>query len=118
MKKKTVVQSESEKEQMIQDALRTGGYLFPQTVAEVEEFERKFGTTNTLLPEDLKIPHFLEKAKSSKKTNTKHLAVENEHFSMAAREGAPRLPNEILQQMEDDRKKAARKVSNKKAKNK
>lgn len=109
MEKQIVTHTESQKEQLIQDALRTGGFLFPETVAEVEEFEKKFGTTNVPLPEDLKIPYFLEKEKSKKTSKSRTTAIENEHFSMAAREGAPKLPDEILQRMEEDRKKAVRK---------
>jgi hypothetical protein len=109
MKKQITTHTESQKEELIQDALRTGGFLFPQTVAEVEEFEKKFGTTNVPLPEELKIPHFLEKAKSKKTAKAKTTAVENEHFSMAARDGAPKLPDEILRRMEEDRKKAIHK---------
>jgi hypothetical protein len=105
MKKQKLDSAETKKEQMIQDALRTGGFLFPQTVAEVEKFEKNFGTTQVPLPEHLKVPPFLKKAKSSKVI---HAAVNNrnkENFAVAAREGAPKLPEDILQKMEDDRKK-------------
>src|SRR5258706_15283221 len=105
MKKQKLDSAETQKEQMIQDALRTGGFLFPQTVSEVEKFEKSFGTTEVPLPAHLKVPNFLKKTKSNKAIPSNITAVNSENFAVAAREGAPKLPMEILQKMEEDRKK-------------
>ncbi len=105
MKKQKLDSAETKKEQMIQDALRTGGFLFPQTVAEVERFEKNFGTTQVPLPEHLKVPSFLKKSKTTKRNHSVTIATNKENFAVAAREGAPDLPKDILQRMEDDRKK-------------
>jgi hypothetical protein len=50
--------------------MRTGGFVFPQTVLEVEAFERKFGTTDINLPEGLEFPTFLD-AKGLKGSESK-----------------------------------------------
>src|SRR5690348_8400078 len=97
---------DSQKEKMIEETLRTGGYLFPETVSEVKEFEKLFGTTNVSLPEDLKTPDFIDKNQVKKSIRSKVPVSKNDNFAVAARDGAPTLPKEILDRMEADRKKA------------
>jgi hypothetical protein len=101
-----IKQLEKTQEELIQNALRTGGFLFPKTVAEVEEFEKKFGITNVTLPEDLQVPNFLHN-KTKKPTKAKVIGIQGKNFAMAAREeNTLKLSEETLALMEEDRKKA------------
>lgn len=93
-----------QQEQIIQKALRISGFICPETPEEVIEFEKKFGTTDLTLPEELREPSFLAKPDTvfSKKAKTI-----SENLAMAAREGS-RLPEEVLQKMKEHRDKANR----------
>jgi len=107
MKKQNRNKIENEQEQLIQDALRTGGFTFPQTVAEVEAFEKKFGTTDVSLPEHLKVPDFIAKGKAKKDLKTQVIVMQSEdNLAFAAREGALKLSDEIQKKMSEDRRKA------------
>jgi len=106
MKKVNLNNTENKKERMIQDALRAGGFVFPQTVAEVEAFEKSFGTTDVTLPDHLKVPEFITNGKIKKAAKKKNIAMQQDNFAMAARDGVPKLSNDILQKMKEDRKKA------------
>lgn len=73
MKKRQSDNSKSnQQEKMIEQALKTSGFLFPETVEEVKEFERIYGTTDVILPVELKEPTFIYpfKRKQHKKTKT------------------------------------------------
>lgn len=106
MKKKNSNSIEAEQEQLIQNALRAGGFVFPQTVAEVEAFEKNFGTTDVTLPEHLKVPDFIAQGKSKKYLQAQVIAMQEENFAVAAREGAPKLSEEVRKKMQEDRKEA------------
>ena len=79
---------------------KSNGYLFPQTVEEVIEFERIYGRTDVILPDDLQYGQIefnpVEKSFAFVKGSTKP------RLSMAARDGAKVLPIEIIRQMEED----------------
>lgn len=86
--------------------LRTNGYLFPETVNEVSEYEKRFGDTDIILPDDMQEPTFLEKA-LSKLPGNKLTAIKNkdENFAIAARlEKGTQLPEHIKKKMDEDRK--------------
>lgn len=95
MKKQNRNNIENKQEQLIQAALRTGGFLFPQTVAEVDAFEKNFGTTDVTLPEHLKVPNFIAKGKSKKELKAQVIAMQQDNFAVAAREGAPKLSEDV-----------------------
>ncbi|HVT84479.1 MAG TPA: hypothetical protein VHD35_04720 [Chitinophagaceae bacterium] len=106
MKKNNNLQNtQKQQELLIQKAINTGGFLFPETVNDVIEFEKKFGNTDVILPEDLKNPSFLE----SKKMNSSQqgiVTMNSGNYAVAAREGADTVPDSVKKQMEIDRKKA------------
>ncbi|MDO9187416.1 MAG: hypothetical protein Q7W13_15485 [Bacteroidia bacterium] len=106
MKKTNVAvnQTQNQQEKLIQKALRTGGFLFPETVDEVIEFEKSFGNTDVILPEDLQQPLFLE-TPTKKTSKAKIIALQEEKLAMAAREGSPKITEEVRKRMEVDRKK-------------
>ena len=97
--------TETKREKMIEKALRTGGFIFPQTVDEVKEFERLYGTTDVILQPELQNPEFLlsKSVEIGAKIITMH---PSENLAMAARMGSSQLPDEIKKQMAEDRKKA------------
>lgn len=112
MKKVNKNSAENKQEKIIEQALKTGGFLFPETIDEVKEFERIYGTTEIILPPGLEEPTFLD----SKKVNVskeKKVATTNENFALAAREGSNKLPDQIINRMSEDRKKASVKRKNK-----
>ena len=106
MKKTQVAvnQTQNRQEELIQKALRTGGFLFPETVDEVIEFEKSFGNTDVILPEDLQQPLFLE-TPSKKTSKAKIITLNDEKLAMAAREGSAKITDEVRKRMEVDRKK-------------
>ena len=92
---------ESKKEKIIQQALRTGGYLFPETPEEVSEFEKRFGNTDMIIPEELhEAPH-----PKVRQLKTSKISKKDENLAFAAREGS-RLPDSILKKMKEDRGKS------------
>ncbi len=105
MKKENSNLNEIQQEKLIQKTLRTGGFLFPETPEEVVEFEKQFGNTDVLLPEELREPTFL----NSKRNNIVKIkpVVTKGNLAMAAREGS-KLPDELLGQMKKHREQAKR----------
>ncbi|MCB2194428.1 MAG: hypothetical protein KQH79_01135 [Bacteroidetes bacterium] len=102
MKKKSKKnRTQIDQELIIQRAISSGGFLFPETVNEVIEYERRFGNTDVILPDDLKEPLFLE----SKDDCSPISAVDSSsNYSMAARTADESIPEEIKIRMERDRK--------------
>lgn len=95
----------SHEEKILRKALRTGGFVFPETVDEVNEFERIYGATDVILPAELESANFLiSQSPKIRKGHVVKLHVEN--LAMAAREGSTSLPDEIKKMMAEDRKKA------------
>lgn len=90
-----------EREEMIQKALRTGGFIFPQTPEEVEDFEKQIGNTDIILPEQLQNLDFMNADKNTVNSNSSEV-VESSNFAMAAREGSE-IPEDILEKMKFDR---------------
>lgn len=89
---------------LIEDALKTSGFLFPETVEEVEEFERIYGQTEVILPRELQEPTFLYfETENGHFIKTISLTLDN--FAMVAREGLSKLPIDIQQRIIDDIKK-------------
>jgi len=95
---------DSQQIKMIEKALKTGGFIFPDTVEQVLEFERLYGTTDIILPYELQEPSFLY---SETKINhgSKNVSTHAENFAMAARSGSKEMPKEIQQQIIADIKK-------------
>lgn len=104
MKKNKSDNSKVIQEKMIEQALRTGGYVLPTSDDEVKEFERIYGTTDVILPEELQEPTFLY-SDPNKKHPAKVKELHSNDFAMAARQGAENLPDEIKKRMEQDRRK-------------
>jgi hypothetical protein len=105
MKKDSSNINEAKQEKMIQKAFRTGNFLFPETPEEVAAFDKKFGNTDIILPEELREPTFLNNKRTS--TVKKKLSATTENLAMAAREGS-KLPEDILKKMKEHRDKAKR----------
>jgi hypothetical protein len=95
---------ETQQEKMIEKALRTGGFIFPETVEEVKEFERIYGKTDVMMPTELQEPDFLYSQKK-KIGKIKMVTLHSENLAMAAREGSNHMPDEIKFRMAEDRKK-------------
>lgn len=101
MGNKKIVSGNSEnirQNKMIEKVLKTGGFLFPETVEEVKEFDRIYGSTDVILPFELQEPIFLN-SKSSEGFKSKSVKSRSENFAMAAREGTLELPKEIQQKI-------------------
>jgi hypothetical protein len=106
-------ETKTQQELQIQKALRTGGFLFPETVKEVIDFENNFGNTDVILPEELKTPTFLDSI--SEVNSVKRLTAHtNENYSLAARDGKNELPIHIRLKMKEDRAKHDAKEKRKK----
>ncbi|MDP2174943.1 MAG: hypothetical protein Q8K70_03430 [Bacteroidota bacterium] len=103
----------NQQEKMIEQTLKTSGFLFPETVEEVKEFERIYGSTDVILPAELHEPTFLY-TKSGIGNSSKVVKFPSANFAMAAREGKSDLPNEIQQKIIKDIKDAERKIKKKK----
>jgi len=69
-------------EKMIEQALKTGGFLFPESIEEVKEFERIYGTTDVILPVELQEPTFLY-SKSDIGNYFENIKSPGENFAMA-----------------------------------
>lgn len=110
MKKRQSDNSDSNQQnKMIENALKTGGFLFPETVEEVKEFERIYGSTDVILPAELQEPTFIS-SKLDKGNSLKVVKFPSENFAMAAREGKSDLPKEIQQKIIKDIKNVEKKV--------
>ena len=106
MKKAPVTNNEIQQEKSIQKAFQEGMFLFPETPEDVAEFEKKFGSTDIILPDELQEPTFIT---SKRKESIKKSSTEiKENFAMAAREGSS-VPKDILKSMKEHRDKARQK---------
>ncbi|MCW3120130.1 MAG: hypothetical protein JWM28_4212, partial [Chitinophagaceae bacterium] len=76
------------------------------TVNEVSEYERTFGDTDIILPDDMQEPTFLEKALSRFSVQEQKATTEPENYALAARqEKGEQLPAHIKKKMDNDRNK-------------
>src|SRR5688500_14939591 len=102
MKKQTAVKrNQKSDEKFIQQAIKANGFLFPVTVSEVIEFEKKFGDTEIILPDELQEPLFLTKTIKNS-GSTKSLVLKEENLAMAARDGSEQISDEIRKKMDED----------------
>ncbi len=108
MAKKSNNQEQILEDRIIQKILRTQGHIFPETVEEVELFEKKYGKTEIILPDTLQFPNFLF-TKNEKKKIIAKIVNPNENFAMAAREGSTEISIEIKNKIIEDIKKAKKK---------
>jgi len=76
---------------------KVSGFSVPQTVEEVIEFERIYGRTDFILPDELQDLEFHYDKKSNSFNVTK--VKLNDNFAMAAREGTRVLPMKIKKQI-------------------
>jgi len=104
---------EIQQEKVIEKAFRTGGFIFPETIEEVKEFERIYGITNVILPVELQEPSFLY-SQANESSKSKSVILLPENLAMAARGGSNHLPDEIKKRMEKDRNRADSKRKRKK----
>ena len=108
MKTKTNKKSLVNQEKLIGVTLKKGGFVFPTSVKELDEFEIIYGRTDVILPKELENPSFLYA--SNKLRTLKVIEKCNYKVAMAAREGFENLPDDILSKMENDRRKADNKT--------
>ncbi len=85
----------------IEFILKTNGFLFPETVEEVIEFEKNFGNTDVILPVELENPEFLYTQKSN---STIVQGSTPDNLAMAARNGKNFISDEVLESMKNDRR--------------
>ncbi len=109
-KKFSLKEQNLEQERIIQRALRTRGFLFPETVDEVEEYENRYGNTDFILPEELQESVFLQTI--NQESIIKESFVNNDLIAMAAREGKD-IPDHIKAKMKKERDIARRKNNKK-----
>ena len=95
---------ELRKEEIIQHALRIGGFLFPTTISEVENYELSYGSTDIILPEELQEPDFL--FNEHERTSINNESIET--IAMAARDGIDAIPEHIKKRMKQEREIARR----------
>jgi hypothetical protein len=95
----------SQQNKLIEQALKTNGFLFPTTVEEVNEFERIYGTTDVILPCELQEPFFLPST-SKKRSGYIVEKIPADNFAMAAREGSTELPKEMKRKIINDIREA------------
>ena len=99
MKKQISIKiQESNKERTIQKALKTGGFLFPTTTNEVENYEHKYGSTDIILTEELQEPNFLLNEHGNLNNNESQGTI-----AMAARDGKNSIPDYIKERMKQER---------------
>jgi len=95
---------DSKNEEIIQHALKTGGFLFPTTISEVDNYELNYGSTDVILPEELQVPDFLFNNSGKKLINNES----GETIAMAARDGIDTIPKYIQKRMKQEREIARR----------
>lgn len=83
----------------IERILRTRGFIFPETIEEVIEFEKIYGTTEVILPYELQNPSYLCEQYSEDDHSEKDVNV---GFALAARELPTGLPKEIKDKIKSD----------------
>jgi len=71
----------SEKEQIeLYNDLAFFGYLLPTNETELDEFEKIYGTTQTILPKKFESPNFLKNKKITKKANIAVSSEKKDYF--------------------------------------
>lgn len=119
MKKKSEKNTKTEKEQVkaIGKALRSYGYLFPQSEDEIESLDKIIGTTASPLPDSLKDTSFLFNKKQKDEAKVIPLLVadpeECYHQAYAARDGQDSITPETESKMDQDIKKLKERLKKK-----
>ncbi len=90
-------------EELIQKAMHNSGFLFPETIEEVEEFERIYGTTAIILPEVLRTPVFPDDLVTKKPLEKLMTAPK---LAMAAKGAKHKMTDEVSRQMAAERRVA------------
>lgn len=105
-KSKKTISSESDKKRSFEKALRSLGYLFPETEEEIKNLEEIIGSTNIPLPESLKDASFLFAEK--KEANIVPLFTKTEEYSKLLYAGQKK-PNTSFSKSAKDLKKKSEK---------
>lgn len=108
MKKKVGIQ-EVDFEVYLDNALKSHGYLFPETDEQISIFEEDMDQMP--IPEDLNSPDFVFKStrRITKKSPVVFDNSEGEkNWAIAARDGKD-IPNDILEKMKKDKEEAKKK---------
>lgn len=117
--KKTVKSIATKKTSELKTALKSFGYMFPETEEEFDAFENMCGSTEIELPEHLKDLNFLNKKKENQngKVISIYSSIEssNNITAYAAREGHDVLPDYIKIKMANDKKESVEKMTKAKA---
>lgn len=90
----------------LDNALKSYGYLFPETDEQISKYEEDIDQFP--LPEDLKSPDLIFKSKRrviKKKTMVYNNPEGEKNWAIAARDGKE-IPSDILEKMKNDRKEA------------
>ena len=90
--------TDHEQNSLIEKTLKTTGFLFPETVEEVEEFERIYGKTEVTLPDELQNSQFLFICQKDIDFQSLITTNNSDNFEMAAREGIADLPDNVILQ--------------------
>jgi hypothetical protein len=98
-------------EKAFHKALKSYGYIFPETEAELQSFEESISKMKFQIPDKFNDP--MEILKAGKIENVGQFNSFNdvqieEHLAQAAREGS-NIPDDVRAQMEKDRKDAEEK---------
>lgn len=108
MKEKINIQH-SDFESYLEDALKSNGYLFPETDEQMDVFEKNMG--NIKLPKEFEAPDFVFKEKRRYFMKPERIidnVEEDKNWAIAARDGKE-IPKDILLKMKND-KEEARKI--------
>lgn len=98
----------SPEEKAFYKALKRYGYIFPETEDELKQFEDSIANMEFKIPDKFSDPiEILAKGKVDKIENYLSFSDEQveENLAQAAREGSE-IPDDVLKQMENDRRKA------------
>jgi len=97
MEKKKNKRNEVDFEDYLTDALKSHGYLFPETDEQVAAFEKNVEEAD--VPEELDSPDFIFETESSET---------EKNWAIAARVGKE-IPDDVLEKMKKDKKEARKK---------
>lgn len=110
MKKRINIQ-EADFELYLDNALKSYGYLFPETDEQMTVFEENMETIS--IPEELESPDFVFEGKKRVFTPT-IIPINNSegenNWALAARDGKE-IPSDILEKMKKDKEEARKKLN-------
>ncbi len=121
-KQSKILETEKKQAEAIEKALRSYGYLFPQSDEEIESLDKIIGSTASLLPESLIDTTFLFSKAKKEEAKVISLHVVNSedyyHQAYAARDGQDSISLETSSKMDEDIKKLKEQKSKNKKKKK